>query len=68
MVVMWEVGARRVSWRKAVSGHTLAKFAGHGGTVTSASNDVVSNPICRLSGCVSTDRKGLLGRLRKLYI
>ena len=53
-----------------VNGGYLASSAGHSGMVTSASNDVVSNPMPdrKLGGWVRTDRNGLLGRLRKLYI
>ena len=50
------------------AGCYLVASAGLNGIVTSASYDVFRDPDRKLGDCERTDRKGLLGVLRKLYI
>lgn len=56
------------SWWEMFAGCYLVASAGLSGIVTSASNDVFRIPDRKLGDCERTERKGLLGVLRKLYI
>lgn len=50
------------------SSQALLQDTGYSGMVTSALNDVAGRPHRELGGCDKTERNGLFGRLRKLYI